>query len=113
MRTSRNPAAARNLVRVLSRPEVALALVAGLAAVSLGYAAYGLLRPLRTDYLAMLTGASVLAHGGCVYCHAAQQQAQAVLLGTSKLGFDPFLETPVVALAYRPLLGLPPPAGFA
>ena len=103
----------RRLVEALSRPGIALALVAGLGAVSAAYAAYGLDLPLRTDYLAMLTGASLLAHGGCLYCHAAQVHAQASLLGTARLGFDPFLETPVVALAYRPLLGLPFTAGFA
>jgi hypothetical protein len=101
------------LLRALSRPLIAPALAAFMVAVSAGFALHGLLTPLRTDYIAMLSGARVLADGGCLYCHAAQLQAQAVLLGHPHPAYDPFLETPLVALIYRPLLALPAAAGFA
>jgi len=101
------------LLRALSRPLIAPALAIFMVAVSAGFALHGLLTPLRTDYLAMLTGARVLADGGCLYCHAAQLQVQGVLLGHPHPAYDAFLETPLVALAYRPLLGLPAAAGFA
>jgi hypothetical protein len=103
----------RGVLRVLSRPITVVALVGALVAVTLTYAWYGLTLPLRTDYLAMLAGARVLAGGGCLYCHAAQAQAEALMLGAAHPSFDPFLETPVVALAFRPLLGLPASAGYA
>lgn len=100
------------LLSALSRPLIAPALVAFMVAVSAGFALHGLLTPLGTDYVAMLTGARVLANGGCLYCHAAQLQAQGVLLGHPPAAYDAFLETPLVALAYRPLLALPAAAGF-
>jgi hypothetical protein len=100
------------LLSALSRPLIAPALVAFMVAVSAGFALHGLLTPLRTDYVAMLTGARVLANGGCLYCHAAQLQTQGVLLGHPHPAYDAFLETPLVALAYRPLLALPAAAGF-
>ena len=101
------------LLRALSRPLIAPALAVFMVAVSAGFALHGLLTPLRTDYIAMLSGARVLADGGCLYCHAAQLQAQAVLLGHPHPAWDPFLDTPLVALVYRPLLALPAAAGFA
>jgi hypothetical protein len=101
------------LLRALSRPLIAPALAIFMVVVSAGFALHGLLTPLRTDYVAMLTGARVLANGGCLYCHAAQLQAQGVLLGHPKPAYDAFLETPLVALAYRPLLALPAATGFA
>jgi hypothetical protein len=101
------------LLRALSRPLISPALAIFMVAVSAGFALHGLLTPLRTDFVAMLTGARVLADGGCLYCHAAQLQAQAVLLGHPHSAFDAFLDTPLVALAYRPLLTLPAAAGFA
>ena len=101
------------LLRALSRPLIAPALAAFMVAVSAGFALHGLLTPLRTDYIAMLSGARVLGDGGCLYCHAAQLQAQGVLLGHPHPAYDPFLETPLVALIYRPLLALPAAAGFA
>ena len=102
-----------SLARALSRPPVAVLVVAAMVAVSLAFGLHGLATPLRTDYLAMLTGARVLGGGGCLYCVGAQVQAQSALFGVRTGAFDPFLETPIVALAYRPLLGLPPSAGFA
>lgn len=101
------------LVSALSRRPLAFAAVAAMAAVSVAFGLHGLAGPLRTDFVAMLTGARVLGHGGCLYCVGAQAQAQAALLGAPPGVLDPFLETPVVALAYRPLLDLPPSAGFA
>jgi hypothetical protein len=101
------------LLRALSRPLISPALAIFMVAVSAGFALHGLLTPLRTDYIAMLSGARVLADGGCLYCHAAQLQAQAVLLGHPHPAWDPFLDTPLVALVYRPLLALPAAAGFA
>ncbi|MGD1054370.1 MAG: glycosyltransferase family 87 protein [Candidatus Dormibacteria bacterium] len=104
---------AERLLRALSRPLIAPALAAFMVAVSAGFALHGLLNPLRTDYIAMLSGARVLADGGCLYCHAAQLQVQGVLLGHPRPAYDPFLETPLVALAYRPLLALSAAWGFA
>jgi hypothetical protein len=101
------------LLRALSRPLIAPTLVTFMVAVSAGFALHGLLAPLRTDYVAMLSGARVLGDGGCLYCHAAQLQAQAVLLGHPHPAYDPFLETPLVALVYRPLLALSAAWGFA
>jgi hypothetical protein len=101
------------LLGALSRPLIAPALVAFMVAVSAGFALHGLLTPLRTDFVAMLTGARVLADGGCLYCHAAQLQAQGVLLGHPHPAYDAFLETPLVALVYRPLLALSAAGGFA
>ncbi|MBV8301115.1 MAG: DUF2029 domain-containing protein, partial [Candidatus Dormibacteraeota bacterium] len=68
--------------------------------------------PLRTDYVAMLTGARVLSSNGCLYCHGVQVAAQQSLVHASGIAFDPFLEAPVVAELFRPLLALPPLAGF-
>ena len=104
------------LLRALSRWSNVLIVIAAMVAVSMAFGLHGLLTPLRTDYVAMLTGAQVLGHGGCLYCVGAQARAQAVLLGVAPAthpALDPFLETPIVALAYRPLLGLAPSAGFA
>ena len=101
------------LVRALSRPALALLFAGSLACLTMAYALHGLEVPLRTDYVAMLTGARVLANGGCLYCQGAQAQAQSALLGTPHAAFDAFLETPLIALAYRPLLALPAAAGYA
>lgn len=101
------------LLHAFSSPLMVLVVVAAMLAVTGAFASYGLRAPLRTDYLAMITGARILGAGGCLYCHAAQVHAQAVLLGQKGAAFDAFLETPLVALAYRPLAGLPPSAGFA
>ena len=101
------------LLRALSRPVLVVLLGSALACLTLAYALRGLEAPLRTDYLAMLTGARVLVGGGCLYCQGTQAQAQAALLGAPHASFDAFLETPLVALAYRPLLALPPAAGYA
>jgi hypothetical protein len=68
--------------------------------------------PLRTDYVAMLTGARVLTQGGCLYCHTVQLATQQSLVHATGIALDPFLEAPVVAEMFRPLLGLPPLAGF-
>jgi len=100
-------------VALLSRRPVVVALVAAMALVTAAYAIYALAVPLRTDFVAMLTGARVLGDGGCLYCHAAQVQAQSGLLGQPHATFDPFLEMPLVALAYRPLLSLAPTSGYA
>lgn len=100
-------------MRALSHPLAALVVCAGLAAVSVAFGLHGLAGPLRTDYVAMLTGARVLGHGGCLYCAAVQAHAQAALRGVPYGGLDPFLATPVAALAYQPLLALAPSAGFA
>jgi hypothetical protein len=101
----------RLLAAFAHRPLV-IVVVLGMLTVTVGFAVHGLLHPLRTDYVAMLTGARVLGEGSCLYCHAAQVQAQTVLIGQPHAAFDAFLETPVVALAYRPLLGLAPAGGF-
>ena len=106
-------ALAGRLLCAFSRPLIAPAVAVFMVAVSAGFALHGLLTPLRTDYVAMLSGARVLADGGCLYCHATQLQAQAGLLGDPHPAFDAFLETPLVALAYRPLIALPAVGGFA
>jgi hypothetical protein len=118
---SRLPGGARRIadsvegrvLRAFSSPLLVLVVVACMVVVNVAFSTYGLRLPLRTDYLAMLAGARVLGAGGCLYCHAAQVHAEAVLLGVRGAAFDPFLETPLVALAYRPLAALPASAGFA
>ncbi len=104
---------ADRLAGALSRPLVALVVVVAMVAVSVAFAVHGLRTPLRTDYVALLTGARVVGQGGCLYCLGAQAHAQAALVGVQGAPLDAFLETPLWALAYRSLLGLPPSAGFA
>jgi hypothetical protein len=101
------------LLRAFSSRLIVMVVVVALVAVTVAFAFHGLVVPLRTDYVAMLTGARVLGAGGCLYCHAVQVQAQTALLGQPGAAFDAFLETPLVALAYRPLLALTPSGGFA
>jgi Glycosyltransferase family 87 len=87
-------------------------LVVALALITAALAARGLAAPLRTDYVAMLTGADVLHAGGCLYCHTTQLLAQQQLLHQQGIAFDAFLEPPLVAALYIPLLALPATAGF-
>ena len=61
------------LLHAFSSPLMVLVVVAAMLAVTGAFASYGLRAPLRTDYLAMITGARILGAGGqvqtCIYNH--------------------------------------------
>lgn len=97
----------------LSRPRIAVPLSGALALASIGFFAHGLGNPLGTDYLATLTGARLLAGHLCLYCDATQINVQSQLLHQPIGRPDAFLAPPGQALIARPLLALPPEAGFA
>ncbi len=98
--------------RLFDTPLVALSLAVLLAAVAITCAVHALQAPLRTDYLATLTGTSLLAHSGCLYCEPAQLALQRQLLQQPAAQLDAFLAPPFEPLLFRPLLLLSPQGGL-
>lgn len=102
------------LGRQFAVPPVVLVITALLVGVAAAFALHGLANPLGTDYLAVVTGARVLAeHAPCLYCDSTQINVEQQLLHQPLGGFDAFFGSPVQAVAARPLLALTPQAGFA
>lgn len=79
----------------------------------MAFALHGLVSPLGTDYLAVATGAHLLAdHASCFYCTSAQLHVEEQLLHQPLGSFDAFFGSPVQALITRPLLVATPQVGF-
>lgn len=104
--------AVARLAAQLSRPVVAVLMVAVLAIVTIGFFVRGLANPLGTDYLATITGARLLAGHQCLYCDASQIAVQSQILHQQIGRPDAYLAPPGQALLARPLLALSPWAGW-